>query len=393
MKRFAALIISNPFLLFYLIFKNLIFAFKRISGRKLIVYNMHHDYFFNTFESIYDELKKDSRTEVYFSYDYRNASLRKFLKVHVPADRIIENRICPFLIFNLFITAEVTGPDMPFSLMPTKTMQIYHGIGTYNLFEKKQLLSRFDIHFAVGPQYMDFFKKAEISENKAYKIYRIGYPKTDKIVNNSYKSEEIFKCNNIPKGKPIVLYAPHWYEGASIHRFFDNLTEKLSELDITLLIRPHNYIFSKFTEKKFKERIEKAERNYENIIYIDDPDTQKTFNIADMIITDSHTTAFIEFALTGKPILMFYNEKWHKENPESQPEKDMAETGIKVYDATDCAQKVELIISNDGEISKITEKQYLLENRMIQKYFYNPGKATEKAVKTIKEELNHEGKP
>jgi len=387
-RRLLYILIFHPFMLFVILFKNLIFIVEKIKGKKLIVYNMHHDYFFNTFESIYHKLETISEVKVYFSYDFGNNALKEHLSNFVPKKRIIDNRISPFLVFNLFITAEITGPDMPFNGLKTKKLQMYHGIGNYNLWEKEALLKRFNIHFAVGPQYHAFFDAVTINSANGYQVYSVGYAKTDAIVNDSYDNNAICEYYDIPNTKPVVLFAPHWGTASCIHKCFEELMEKISSLDVTLLIKLHNFIFIKFPEANWHKKIKRICDNHSNVKFIEEPDTQKFYNIADILVTDSHTTALIEYSLTGKPIIMFKDETWFTGfNNGIQPETDMSKTGIEVKNPTECVTLIKKIIDNSHEIKALLSTQHTKEKELVNKYFFNIGNASHASVEAIMKEL------
>ena len=182
MSRLLKLFASDILNIFRLFAYLVIFFIYRISGIKTIVFNLHHDYFFDIFKPVYNELKKNKQIKIFFSYSYENKKLKTYLLQNCSHKLLISNYISPFIPFDLFICPEITGPDFPISFLKTKTIQIYHGTGVYNLFEKSDVLNRFDIHFAIGPQYLDFIEEAYKNADKKPVIYKIGYPKLDSLL-------------------------------------------------------------------------------------------------------------------------------------------------------------------------------------------------------------------
>ncbi|MDY6916062.1 MAG: hypothetical protein SVM86_07090, partial [Candidatus Cloacimonadota bacterium] len=159
MLRLLKLILQNPLSIFKLIYYWIHIISLKLKGEKTIVYNLHYSYFYDIFKDIY--LQLSTKYYVYFSYNTKNEELKKYLlsQPEVTYKKLIPNTISPFIPFNLFICAEITGPDFPIKILNTKKIQMYHGMGTYNLLSHIHVLKRFDIHFAMGKQHNEFFNR------------------------------------------------------------------------------------------------------------------------------------------------------------------------------------------------------------------------------------------
>lgn len=349
---------------------------------------MHHDYFYDIFESISDGLTEDKRCPIYYSYDITNKDLKKYLTQKVPKSRIIANDISPFLPFSMFITAEVTGPDFPVRGMPTTTVEIYHGTGIANLVEKAELLSRFDVHLLIGEPLVNLIQQFVIPKNRATRFYKIGYPKTDLILSKNYPPAEIKALYHLTERKTI-LYAPHWNEDGSLHTFGTEIIEKMLETGMTLLLKVHNYLFTKFKKDNWQEQFEQLQQKYPNLIVVKRPNTQELFPLADIMVTDTGTTAPMEYSLTEKPIVIFKNEAWFDKNPHyNEIERELVNIGLHFTDINSLTDILHAIENNDDTMKDRLHIQRIEQQKLVEKYLFNPGRATKQAITVLKKELS-----
>jgi len=380
MKRLFLTILLNPLNLFVIL---KYWGRLLLNKNKTVVYNLHHDYFFDLFKDIYTALTNNG-IDVYFSYNSENIGLKHYLKnCGLLSERIISNKISPFLPFDMFITAEVTGPDFPFRLLKTKTVQIYHGTGVYNLYEKKAVLSRFDVHFAVGPQFREFIENECLGKNSKTAVYDIGYPKTDRVFQTA--DIELAKKYN-PENKKAILFAPHWNEFGALHKFGETIIEELAKFDAVIIIKPHNYLYKKFSGDNWENRFKTISQKYLNIQFATEADTQIFYPFSDIMVTDTGTTAAFEFSLFEKPLIVFRNDEWFYEREHVEVEKSIVETALTFGEISELTEVIKQTIAPEENMTTIT-KQQKLQKEMVQKFLYNPGKATGKAVEALLEEL------
>ncbi len=348
--------------------------FYKLNGYRTIVYNLHHDYFYEIFAPIYLELEKDPRIKIFFSYQQKNKNLLSYLKKKNEVKRLIPNQVARFIYFDLFICPEVTGPDFPYSRLKTKTLEIYHGIGTYNLYQKKNVLNRFAIHFAIGPKFNEFINFAYQNKFPKPKVYDIGYPKLDELFNLKKNDQQDFQT---------ILYAPHWDKFGSLHKFEEKILLTLAEFDMKILVKPHNYLY--FEYKNWEKRLENICAETENLILIKEANTQKLYPQADIMITDCGTTAPFEFSILQKPFLIYRNKKWFENNKNFIIEAELEKIAFSFEDLAEMQKIIEKI--RNGMLEHKITQQRGEQQKLVKKYLYNPGCATEKATTTIRKEL------
>lgn len=385
MKRLLSLLLKNPLSFFILLKFWVLFTILKVKGRKTVVYNMHQDYFFDLFKDIYCKLLKNG-IEVYFSIPRNSDHIKDYLLLNglVPDSYIISNKISPFIPFDMFICAEVTGPDFPFKLLKsTKKVEIYHGTGVYNLYEKGSVLSRFDVHFAVGPMYHDFLKQTYEKYPRKHSVYNVGYPKTDRL----FKSvDEKLKKKYNPENRKTILYAPHWNEHGSLHAFSEEIIITLSSFNATVLVKPHNYLYTQFPEKNWKKKFKELEKKHDNIRFVTEADTQLMYPFSDIMITDTGTTAAFEYSLLHKPLVVFKEELWFDKRDHVDIERAIVDTALCFTSQTELKQVLNDLF-HEEKSSALLKEQKEKQTEMTEKYLYNIGKATETAVDVILKEL------
>jgi hypothetical protein len=386
MKRLIKNILREPLFLFKLIYLLGVVLYYKIQAKKIIVFNLKHSYFFSIFEIIYEKLLHTNNIIIFFAYAKQNKALKLFLKNKIHNKYLIPNTLSPYLPFDMFLCSEIIDPDFPVSLLKTKKVQMYHGIGTHNHYNKKDVLRRFDIYFSVGPQ---LNKAIEDFNNEApkqnYKIYNIGYAKTDVLV------KEAKKCKakkEKEKETLTVLYAPHFNYASSLHRFQEALMVLVAQQGFNLLIKPHNYLFTKYKEQNWLERFLALQAQHANITYINDPDTQKQYAKVDLLIADAGTTEAFEFSIYQKPVLLYGDFAWFKgDNERVEAELALKKAAFEFFSLDELKEYLVRIKGKDEKMLAEIDQKSLVQKELVERYFYNLGSATEEAIKAIQNEI------
>jgi len=391
MKRLILLLIHNPLYIFQLIFYWIKFSFYNVRGIKTVVVNLHHTYFYNILESLYLGLDKHPEIRIFISYKKSNAYLRSYLLSYVDKSKLLNSQLSPFLPFSMFICPEITGPDFPFKLLKTIKVETFHGNGTGGFLEKSEVIRRFDALFAIGPKFNDVIDLITKDSSRKPRIYNVGYPKLDELFKHTELTDRL-KQEYCYSDKPVILYAPHWNPYGSLHSFDSTLIEIMAKLDVTLLVKPHHYIFSKYAEDNWKDKLNTVCDKYDNVVLVSRPNTQELYPLSDLMVTDTGTSAPFEFSVLSKPFLMFDNQDWF-ENEEysnedySYEERRIGECAIPFTKATELEVILTGFLSSSDIYMEARSRQLKNQKKMIADLLYNPGRATEAALEAILGEL------
>lgn len=377
MKKFLHIIINNPYMLFKLIYLITAASINRLNGVKTILCNIQHNYFFDIFKPVYMKLRDKPKIKVYFSYSSKDKSLKKYLIKNAGKRSIIQNTISPFVPFDMFICSELTGDDFPVSFFKTKTIEFHNSTGTSDLNDKKHIMKKFDIHFSIGPQFNDFIEDVYDGLDKSPIIYNTGSAGLDFLLNKTPPGSA--RPVSGPDNKPVILYCPHWDSDSSLYIFGEKIIE--------ILARLHSRIFiitdDRFTKYPFKN----LEDAY-NITFVRKTEAQDMYHLTDILITDTGTSAALEFSLLHKPIILYYNEKWSACKNYIEPDKDICETAIKFTTLDELENILINITAGNPEIISKLEEQRRKQDILIRKYLFKPEEAIEKSAKAILKEIN-----
>ena len=388
MKRFLQMLFSNPLSIVQLCYYWLRIFILHMKKKKSVVFNFHHDYFVDIFYPIHKRIVANPGIEVFYSCDTKDETLVSALKAKNLEKRKISNKISPFVAFDLFICSEITGPDFPFKFFRTRKLETYHGNGISGFHKKIDVIKKFDAHFAIGPKFNEFLNSIYANEKKP-NIYNVGYPKLDILLEKTEQTQELRKLYKLKK-KPTILYAPHWNPYGSLHIFGTKIIEELVKYDINLLIKPHHYLYAKYPEGDWKNQLNKFAKKYEHVTLVTRPNTQELYPLADLMISDTGTSAPFEFCLLQKPLLVFANYTLFDENPEedNSEEKAILEASICFENLEDFSQMMKAFLNRDETFINEINSQKKRQRNLIDSLLYNPGKASQYAEQAILEELN-----
>ena len=388
MVRFLIEFLKNPLIIFKIIYYSIVIIFCKLHGIKTIVYNLHYDYYFDLFQSTYKEISNNKKIKVFFSYWKPNKRLKKYLLQEVRRKYLISHNISIFINFDLFITGDINGPDFPISLLKTKTVETYHGSGVYPLYPKKEVLNRFDIHFSIGPQFNEFINWTYKGKKNKPKVYNTGYPKLDILLKQQDPLTEELKRIYKIENQPVLLYAPHWNSYGSLFLFYEELIEILVSFGYKVLIKPHNYIYFHYKEMNWEERLQKLEDKFENVILVKRPNTQELYPLSDIMITDTGTTTALEYSILKKPVFVFRNDRWFANEIHTEVEKDIIDLAFCFSSLEELKKYLDFVINKKSEIKNELDTQKEKQEKLVAKYLYNLGSATEKSVKAVLKELD-----
>jgi len=388
-KIYALLFIRK---ILYYKFLKLYYDFFKI---KVIAYPLTNDYFFDVFKPIYFKLKKNKKIRVFFVfatgddfYPHTTKKLKSYLSKYIKKRYLITLNLAPYIYPDLIISSEIHDIiKLPDFYKKVKKIQMYHGAGVYCLPEQKHILVNYDVHFSLGPEFTKLIKLFYSEINKKPKIYNTGFSKTDflfKVASSRAKSKE----KNEKNFRKVIVYLPHWTKFSSINKHGEQIIKTLSNIkDARILIKPHNHLFVEFPE--WKEKLRKICEEYENVDFVNISNPNKLYAHADIVVTDTGTSAGFEASILKKPLIIFHNKAWFKKYNYVGVEKDVCALGFKISFPKQLPLIINKIFSGDKVYEKKLEIQKRRQEKLIKKYLYNPGNASEKVVNAIYNELKN----
>jgi len=371
----------------------------KLRGKKIIILDIEETTFVPYILPIFNSLKKKTDKISYYVATYYEDN-----------ESLIPFEISAGKKFNVNLSREFSEVDI--FLSP----HIY-GVGNRNSFRvhinhnqpvkyesyQKQDFVNFNAHFLTSPLHRDqtenTIKKYELKDRNI-KLYDIGYPKSDALLNGKYKKEDVLKELKLNPELKTILYAPSWDEGLSLRTAGEKILEKILEIEnINLIVKLHpisycpengpNYLF--YTGGvNWIEKLKRFQTN-SNFRHVPTNNIDPILSASDVMITDVSSVA-LEFIMLDKPVIYidcpeFFEKTLKKiyanfgnttaDFVRNDPKANAGRhVGLVVYEINDLVNFIRRSIERPGELS---DKRKEFANQLS----YNPGNAANVAANTI----------
>ena len=268
------------------------------------------------------------------------------------------------------------------------SIQIFHGVSDKHYIEDKRIL-RYDLCLVPGQKHIDKFINAKLyNDPKTFKL--VGYPKFDKIVNDSTKVNHVFD-----NGKPTILYAPTWisensaakvnfseFGESSLPLWGKKIINAVASKNWNLIIKYHSRINK--TATAIYDEIE----NYIETLGVEnkvkvvwDADITPYMKQADILISDISAVCYEWFHL-NRPII-FANP-----SPENYSPSDNVFSNTYAWNAGDVIYHEKEIIPLITE-NLVNDKYHNKRNELLNYAFYKPdGNALQRQIEEIRKYYN-----
>ena len=335
------------------------------------------------FKPISDRLIADDRIDVVFTANhsprklYGAVGLRNVtLTWHQIAEmKKLDMCICPGYFFR-----------------PKKTavkVQIFHSAGIDNYSVSPKAL-KFDKLFVLGPyMYEKFISTGTLAENDS-RLEKIGMPKLDCLKDGSLDAPAIRARLNIENDLPTVLYAPtrSTISGTSLEHAGEEIIKTVAKMDVNFIIKLHDRNYRMWRRKNSTDWVKRLnDLKTPNMRIITDYDICPAFYVSDLLVSDVSSVTY-EYCILDRPMIFYHIDQMVERIEKKERERWGNETsdllawgrdcGQVVYNVAEMKAAIEYGLAHPGEKSAVRRE-------FAQKFFYNPGRATDKAVDKIYE--------
>ncbi len=190
----------------------------------------------------------------------------------------------------------------------------------------------------------------------------------------------MLRRHGVSGDRPVVLFAPTGERHNSMETMGEDLIAKLAAVDrYDVLVKPHDH---PHTTVDWWERLAPLEA--EHVRLVRDPDVIHTLSIADLLITDASSVAN-EYALLDRPIVFIDVPELLALTLKKGARLDLDTWGRKggevVADVGEALEAVEDGLADPGRRSATRQA-------IVADLFFNPGRATDAAVRWLGTELS-----
>ncbi len=337
------------------------------------------------FKPISERLLADDRIQVVFTANhspkklYGAVGLKNInLKGHQIAERKkFDMCICPGFFFKPKRTAV--------------KVQIFHSAGIDNYSVSPAAL-RFDKLFVLGPYMYEKFISTGLLLEDDPRLEKIGMPKIDCLVDGSLDASTIRKELGIENDLPTVLYAPtrSTISGTSLEHAGEEIIKTISKMDVNFLIKLHDRNYRMWRKKNptdWRRRLDDLKTP--NMRIITAYDICPAFFVSDLLVSDVSSVTY-EFCTLDRPMIFYHIDPMIEQVEKKERERWGNEISDLLAWGRDCGQVVYTVQEMKAAIEyglAHPRQKSEIRKEFTQKFFFNLGGATEKAIEKIYEFL------
>lgn len=340
---------------------------------------------FVCFQSLYASLASNPRFDVFVSGGLRSEEEVEDsdvkVRVHdaaalykpfgVPDDHILSVEQIAGEDFDVIFGAN-TNLILPRSVQ--SRVQIFHGISFRNKSIREENTGC-DHYFIVGPYMQRKFAEAGLIQADDPRALHIGFMKTDRLRDGSLSRDVLLKQFALGGERPIVLFAPTGQRNNSMETMGEAALTRLKATDrYDILIKLHDH--PKDTSIDWFGRLAPLEDAHFKVVR--DPDVIPLLFLADLLLTDASSVSS-EFSLLNRPMVFLDVPKLLAKAAKTgslDTETWGRRCGDVVTSPEEIAESIDLAFHKPERYAEI-------RRAMAQDLFYNPGQATNAAMRWL----------
>ncbi|MBI5375882.1 MAG: CDP-glycerol glycerophosphotransferase family protein [Candidatus Schekmanbacteria bacterium] len=325
------------------------------------------------FSTIHRKLEQDPRIEITFTSKFEGSKNPDRLYRDVLGlinVNLLNFRLAGLKRFDLYISPDImmAGKRCSFKV------HMFHG-ASFKGKAYSDKVYQFDKLFLIGEYMRSKFVSDGLLKEDDKRIEKVGMPKLDRFFDGSLNREKILEPMGLDPKIPTVIYAPTWSQQSSLYTVGEALISELSHEGLNVLVKIHDHSYDlNRNPVDWREKLAPLEKGKTRIIK--DYDIVPYLFASDLLITDLSSVSN-EFALLDRPIV-FIDTPGLLERYKNTVDLEVwgRKSGYTVETIPQIKSAVQKGIENPAEHSEV-------RRRLAENLFYNPGKATEKAVSSI----------
>lgn len=291
-----------------------------------------------------------------------------------PREARIHHRIASLLKYDLYLS-----PDIFLLAKRAKVKaHTFHGISIKGHAYSPKALA-FERLFLIGPYQRRRFAELGITSEDDPRFLNVGMPKTDALLAPGFDRTEFCQQHELDPGRPIVVYAPTWRPEASLYTLGEEFFKAMPRAPWNFIIKLHDHSLDLKTSRiDWAKRI--SEIKSPNVCFYRKRDIVPALKAADLLVSDASSVAN-EFTLLDRPLVFIETPELFKKYGDTIDLTHWGQsTGPSVKDVPSLISAIEAQLANPTEYAE-RRRQIAHEG------FYNPGKATDAAIRAIYEVL------
>ncbi|HEU4681900.1 MAG TPA: CDP-glycerol glycerophosphotransferase family protein [Gemmatimonadales bacterium] len=344
---------------------------------------------FVCFQSLYQRLRRIKGVEVFLSGG-RDAdpmtgaramtAAELYAPFRIPANRVLKLEQIKKQSFDLVFCAHVSGY---FPKEDKERVQLFHGVSFRNMAVRRDVLV-YDRLFLVGPYMRRLFTEQQLLRDSDSRLVNVGFPKLDRLVDGTLKRTAILSRLGLSGRRPVVLYAPTGQKDNSLEHTGEAMLERLKATGkYDILIKLHDHPRDRATDwpRRLRPLLDSHTR------LVNDYDVVPYLFVADLLISDASSVSN-EYALLDRPMVFLDVPQLLAGMEKKGVALDLdtwgRKGGVTARWPDDAVEAVAWSLAHPRHGSPIRRS-------MARDLFYNPGRATDAALRWTQDRLGMEG--
>jgi len=278
--------------------------------------------------------------------------------------------------FDLVFCAHVSGY---FPREDKERVQLFHGVSFRNMAVRRDVLV-YDRLFLVGPYMRRLFTDTQMLRDTDGRLVNIGFPKLDRLVDGTLSRKAILNRLGLSGRRPVVLYAPTGQKDNSLEHTGEAVLQRLKATGkYDILIKLHDHPRDRLTDwpRRLKPLLDQHTK------LVTDYDVVPYLFVADLLISDASSVSN-EYALMNRPMVFLDVPQLLASMKTKGVALDLDTWGRKGGVTTRWPDE-----AVDAVAWSLAHPRHgaAVRRDMARDLFYNPGRATETAVRWVEHRL------
>ncbi|MEO7822218.1 MAG: CDP-glycerol glycerophosphotransferase family protein [Gemmatimonadaceae bacterium] len=361
---------------------------KGAAGPKRILFAGYAPVHFVCFKPLYDRLRKSRKVEVWLSGgrqalpDGTSAltAAQLYAPFRVPQARVLELEEIEDQFFDVVFCAHVSGY---FPREDRERIQLFHGVSFRNMAVRRDVLV-YDRLFLVGPYMRRLFTEERMLRPTDPRLVDIGFPKLDRLVDGSIDKMSMIRRIGFSGRRPVILYAPTGQADNSLEHTGEAVIERLRATGkYDVMIKLHDHPRDRLTDwpARLRPLLDKHTRLVTGL------DVVPYMAAADLLISDASSVSN-EFSLLDRPMVFLDVPQLLAHMRRKGVALDLdtwgRKGGVTARWPDDAVKAVKWSLAHPRSGSKV-------RRGMARDLFFNPGLATDAALRWLEHRLGITG--
>jgi hypothetical protein len=260
-----------------------------------------------------------------------------------------------------------------------RTIEIFHGMSFRNMAVRAENVGK-DAYFLLGPYMRRAFAERGLLARDDPRAAEIGFPKTDRLLDGTLDRTAILEAEGLSGERPVLLYAPTGAKRNSLETMGEQVLRHLkASRSFDVLVKLHDH---PRTAIDWRARLAPLED--EHLRVARSPDVIESLFAADLLISDASSVSN-EYALLDRPMAFLdVPELIEEAQAREGSALDLDTWGRRAGPVVTVPADVVGVVADELEHP---DRRADVRQGIARDLFYNPGRATEAAVRWLREAL------